>query len=264
MPVLPSGFGVLVTRPAGQAERLCRLIEDGGGTAIHAPLQEIVPVDGDEPGPRRLKQQENPDWLVFVSANAVRCAFALLGPQWLEGKQAKIAAIGLATACALAEKGVAVDLKPKQQFNSEALLAEPAWAAVSGLRFLIVRGVGGRELLAETLRARGARVEYAEVYRRVPANVDMPGLLARWRAGGIGATIVTSGEALAALARLMEGRDQALLLCTPMVTIGERLSGQARELGCIQVITAEPGDAEIFDAVLRIGRTLIKTHQPRG
>ena len=148
---LPPGFGVLVTRPAGQAGTLQRLIEDSGGTAILAPLLDIEPVARDGEGPRRLGRKENPNWLVFVSANAVRCAFDLLGVQWLEGCQAKIAAIGLATARALAEKGVEVDLKPKQQFNSEALLAEAEWEQVSGLRFLIVRGVGGRELLAETL-----------------------------------------------------------------------------------------------------------------
>jgi uroporphyrinogen-III synthase len=264
MPNLPEGFGVLVTRPAGQAEALCRLIEGSGGVAVRVPLLDIAPLAQDDAGPRRLRQTELPDWLVFVSANAVRCAFALLGPQWLEGSPAKIAAIGLATAQALAEHGVAVDLKPKQQFNSEALLAEPAWADVSGQRFLIVRGVGGRELLAEALRGRGGIVEYAELYRRVPSSVDLPALLARWRAGGISVATVTSGEALDTLTGLMAGADRDLFLRTPMVVIGERLSKQARELGCAQVIAAEPGDLEIFDAVLRIGQELIKTYQPRG
>ncbi len=261
--VLPAGFGVLVTRPAGQAENLCRLIEDGGGTAIRLPLLEIETVAGG--GAHRLGRLDDLDWLVFTSANAVRSAFALRGPQWLEGNRAKTAAIGQATAQALEEKGVAVDLKPKQQFNSEALLAEPAFAAVSGRRFLIVRGVGGRELLAETLRERGGLVEYAEVYRRRPPKPDdLPGLLALWRAGGIGAVTITSSEALANLAHLMAGSDLELLLRTPMVVIGERLGKQAREQGYAQVIATEAGDAAIFDAVARIGRALIKTHQPRG
>ena len=262
MPTLPQGFGVLVTRPAGQAEGLRRLIEDHGGAAVLAPLLEIEAVAADAAGPRRLRQPEPPDWLVFVSANAVRCAFAWLGPQWLASGRVKTAAIGRATAQALAERGVEVDLKPKQQFNSEALLAEPEWADVSGRRFLIVRGVGGRELLAESLQSRGACVEYAEVYRRSPAAVDMPALLARWRAGGVGAAILTSGEALATLAGLMTGADRGLLLRTPMVVIGERLALQARELGCARVVAAEPGEREIFDAVLRIARALGKTHQP--
>jgi uroporphyrinogen-III synthase len=261
---LPPGFGVLVTRPSGQAGELRRLIEASGGEAVMAPLLEITPVAGDSPGACRLARLDNFDWLVFVSPNAVRCAFALRGTEWQAGAVVKIAAIGQATARALAETGVAVDLKPKQQSNSEALLVEPEWFGVAGQRFLIVRGEGGREFLADSLRTRGAHVEYAEVYRRVPSSIDLPGLLARWRAGRIGVTTVTSGEALERLAQLMDGANQDLLLRTPMVVIGERLRILAQALGCTDVIAVEPGDAEIFDAVLRIAQALIKTHQLRG
>ena len=207
---------------------------------------------------------QNLDWLIFVSANAVRCAFELLGPQWLKGSPAKIAVIGQATARALSERGVAVDLKPKQQFNSESLLAQPEWADVAGKRFLIVRGKGGRELMAETLRERGADVEYAEVYQRIKPRIDVDGLLARWRAGEIAVVTLTSGEALDNLSRLMPETDRELLFRTPMVVIGERLAKRAHQLGCAHVIAAEAGDADIFDAVVRIVREFIKTHQPRG
>lgn len=259
MSVLPAGFGVLVTRPAEQAETLCRLIEDGGGTAIRLPLLEIKAVSEDA---QRLSQLEKVDWLIFVSANAVRYAFELLGSHWLESKQVKIAAIGQATAHALAERGIAVDLKPKQQFNSEALLAEPVLAEVSGRRFLIVRGVGGRELLADTLRERGGMVEYAEVYQRIRPKLDIDGLLSQWRMGGIHAVILTSGEALDNLLQLMAGSGPELLPQTPMVVIGERLAQRARNAGCVHVVAAEASDADIFDAVVRIGQALIKSHQP--
>lgn len=258
---LPAGFGVLVTRPAKQAEALCRLIEEAGGKAIRLPLLEIVPASADEPGPRRLGNLDGLDWLVFVSANAVRCAFDLLGPCWLEPGAVKIAAIGLSTAKALAERGVEVDLKPKQQFNSEALLAEPAFLDVSGRRFLIVRGVGGRETLAETLRTRGGWVEYAEVYRRLQPNVNLSSLLERWRAGGVGAVTVTSGEALSHLSQLMAGEGLELLRQTPVVTIGERLAQQAHAAGCRHVVAADPSDADIFNAVARVARSLVK-HTP--
>jgi len=264
MTVLPAGFGVLVTRPARQAEALCQMIRDGGGTAIRVPLLEIETAAIGEEGPSRLGRLDGLDWLVFVSANAVRCAFELLGPQWLEACPAKIAAIGQGTALALAEKGTAVDLKPKQQFNSEALLAGPEWSDVEGQRFLIVRGVGGRELLAETLRARGCLVEYAEVYRRKPPALDTQGLISRWRAGDFGVVTVTSGEALDRLAQIMAGGAEDLLKRTPVVVIGERLATRARGLGCAQVTAAGASDMDIFDAVVRIGQALMKTHQTRG
>lgn len=258
MQALPPGFGVLVTRPAAQAEVLCRLIEDAGGEAIRLPLLEIQPSVIDNAAMR----PEDWDWLVFVSANAVRCAFEWLGPQWLDGSRAKIAAIGHATAQALTERGVAVDLKPKQQFNSEALLASPEWAEAAGQRFLLVRGAGGRALLAETLRARGGVVGYAEVYRRVLPATDVRGLLARWRAGGVGAVTVTSGETLDNLFHLLAENAGELMSKTPVVVIGERLAAHARGLGCARVAAADAGDTEIFDAVVRIARELIETQQP--
>ena len=259
MPVLPPGFGVLVTRPVEQAEVLCRLIEDAGGKAIRLPLLEIESAQVEDSGPRRLRQLDHTDWLIFVSANAVRCAFALLGPQWPNNvPMPKIAAIGQATAKALLEKGVTVDLKPKEKFNSESLLAQPEWMDAKGLSFLIVRGEGGRELLAETLRQRGGTVEYAEVYRRVAPKIDVNGLLASWRRGDIAVVTLTSGEALANLWQRMPDSERELLLHTPMVVIGRRMARQVRELGAIHVFEAEATDADIFDAVAHTGKKLTK------
>ncbi|CAG1023035.1 uroporphyrinogen-III synthase [Methylococcales bacterium] len=264
MAALPAGFGVLVTRPAAQAEALCRMVREGGGTAIRVPLLEIEAAAISEEGPCRLGRLDGLDWLVFVSVNAVRCAFELLGPQWLEACPAKIATIGHGTALALAERGIAVDLKPKQQSNSEALLAESEWLDVAGQKFLIVRGEGGRERLAEVLRMRGGLVEYAEVYRRQSPSIDAQGLISLWRAGGIDVVTVTSGEALDRLAQVMADGAGDLLANTPLVVIGERLATRARELGCTQVTAAGASDADIFDAVVRIGQALINTHQTRG
>lgn len=254
----------MVTRPAGQASALCRMVEEGGGTAIRLPLIEIETVSAADEGPSRLENLGGRDWLVFVSANAVRCSFELRGPRWLDARQAKIAAVGQGTALALAERGVAVDLKPKQQFNSEGLLAEPEWSDAEGQNFLIVRGEGGREYLADTLRSRGGRVEYAELYRRRPPAIDVQGLVSLWRAGGVDVVTVTSGEALDRLARIMADGYEDLLARTPVVVIGERLARRARDLGCSQVVAAGASDADIFGAVVRIGQALIKTHQTRG
>jgi uroporphyrinogen-III synthase len=75
---------------------------------------------------------------------------------------------------------------------------------------------------------------------------------------------VTSGEALDRLTQTLSGGFEDLLARTPVVVIGERLATRARQLGCEQVIAAGASDADIFDAVVRIGQALIKTHQTRG
>ncbi|NJD08416.1 MAG: fused uroporphyrinogen-III synthase HemD/membrane protein HemX [Methylococcaceae bacterium] len=245
-----SGFGILVTRPAEQAEPLCRLIAETGAECIRLPLLEILPEGPESPGAAALATTGTADWLIFVSANAVRCGLALLDndPTRLFGP--RIAAIGQATADALARAGVTVDLTPKPQFNSESLLAMPELAEVAGKRVLIVRGRGGRELIAETLTARGADVAYAEVYRRVLPARDASAVLEAWRNGRIHAIVLTSGEALKNLGLLLAGRDKQLLTTTPAVVISDRIAEQAKAAGCDRVVTATGADDRaIVDAL---------------
>ena len=102
------------------------------------------------------------DLVIFVSANAVRFGADMLDQR----RDLKVAAVGQATAAALNAAGYRVSLMPSEGADSEALLAMPQLAHMAGQRVLIVRGTGGRELLSEVLTARGAQVQYAEVYTR--------------------------------------------------------------------------------------------------
>jgi uroporphyrinogen-III synthase len=199
-----------------------------------------------------LERRDYWDWLIFVSANAVR--FALPLGRWGAGVSARtrIAAVGEATAAALAKAGIRVDLIPKPQFNSESLLADPAMADVAGRRILIVRGVGGREHLAAVLRQRGAETAYAELYRRVPPVADAGPAIELWRRGGIDAAVVTSGEALAHLMELLGPAGAEFACRTPLAVISERLAGSARERGWRRVAVAEQaGDAGLLEALIR-------------
>ena len=65
------GRGILVTRPAGQAQRLAALVEAAGGRAILFPAIEIEPL-----AQARLPSPADFDLVVFVSPTAVQCAAA--------------------------------------------------------------------------------------------------------------------------------------------------------------------------------------------
>ena len=234
-----AGRGVLVTRPAGQAEPLCRLIESAGGRAIRFPTIAIEPTNDPE---ATALLGESWDLLYFVSPNAVEQTLALVADaSW--PRVERVAAVGRGTARALAAAGRAPDLVPNDRYESEALLEMPELADMRGRRVLIVRGEGGRALFAQTMTERGAEVRFAEVYRRVRPAVDVAPLLARWHEE-VDFVMATSDEVLLNLAELLGQEGRARLLATPLVVIAERTAQTARDLGFQTVRVAERADDE--------------------
>jgi len=235
------GLGVLVTRPGHQAQGLCRQIEAHGGRAWPFPTLVIAPTA--DPAPARALLARTWDLTVYTSVNAVQFAARLTAPALSGGSLARagrVAAIGTATAQALAALGQAPDLVPERQ-DSEGLLALPMLAQPTGQRVLIVRGEGGRTLLGETLTERGAQVSVAEVYRRGLPEVDAAPLLARWD-WDVQVVTVTSGEILDNLVRLLGAAGHSRLRATPLVVISERLKEKAAALGVLQIICAAGAD----------------------
>ena len=226
------GAGVLVTRPEHQAGEWCRLIEAHGGRALRLPALAIAgPAD---PGParQRLARLDDCRLMIFVSPNAVRQGLALLPDAGLPpGLQ--VAAVGDATAAALAAAGRPADLVPETSQDSEGLLALPRLQAVADETVLIVRGEGGRPLLGDTLTRRGARVEYLEVYRRVCPETDVGPLLAQW--DRVDLVTATSNQILDNLLRLFGEAGRGTLQATPLLVISRRTEDRARSLGWARV-----------------------------
>ena len=245
------GRGIVVTRPAGQGERLASLIAAAGGAPIVFPLIDIRPASDVTVARERFARIGEYDLVVFVSANAVEHGCALL-PQGVPLPAALcIAAVGAGTARALKARGVSRVLLPAERYDSEGLLALPELADVAGKRVLIVRGVGGRELLAETLAARGASVDYAECYERMPPSALPEPLMAAWRARAVHAITITSSEGLRQLHALLPDEGRAYLRATPLFVTHERMRETARSLGLDDVVIAEPGDDGLYAALVK-------------
>ena len=121
---------------------------------------------------------------------------------------------------------------------------------VNGQHILIVRGIGGREVLAEQLRRRGALVDYADCYYRT--IVDRPsGELGQLMIGtGIQAVIVHSGESLDYFVKLVGDQYRSQVQCLPLLVPSERIAQQARQYGFNAVITADNASSEAMVAVL--------------
>jgi uroporphyrinogen-III synthase len=245
-----SGARILVTRPVHQSENLCRLIEKQGGAAIRLPTIEIVACNDLPRKITALKSPEQFQWLVFISANAVNFALPAISGKIERFTNARIAAIGRATAKALESAGLSVDLLPEQGFDSEALLAMPQMHAVSGQRFLIVRGIGGREELANTLRGRGAEVGYLEVYRRIIPSIDCSPVINLLTRNRLDVITVTSAEALQNLLMMLGEKYHKPLTVLPLVAVSDRIARIASECGFKRIFVADsPTDTSILETV---------------
>lgn len=252
------GTGVLVTRPAHQADKLCRLIEAQGGTTIRFPVIEIL-------GPRdpqalltAIDRLDEYDIAIFVSANAVSGTLPLIQDRRDWPAHVKRVAIGRGSARMLERFGLPAHLLPEHTFNSESLLDLPQMQAVAGLRIIIFRGENGRELLADTLRERGAQVTYVAAYRRSAPQVDPGGLLQHWQQGEIQIVVITSNEGLQNLFDIVGELGQQWLYDTPLIVVSRRTQRRARELGFSHtpLLAGEASDEAIVEA-------LITWHQAR-
>ncbi len=245
------GLGVAVTRPAHQAETLCRLIEEAGGRPYRLPLLEILPVERPPAALERLQQFQI---AIFISPNAVKHAVRLVREQGGFPAHLQLATVGRGSAKALERAlGKKPDICAAPPFNSEALLTNSGMQELSDRNIIIFRGNGGRELLAETLRSRGADVEYCEVYRRVCPEIEPADVRQAWEQGKIDIITITSGEGLHNLVRCAGAANRGWLFQTPLVLINRRLATLAHELGFRQppLISREASDSAIVDTIGR-------------
>ncbi|RRQ21866.1 uroporphyrinogen-III synthase [Thiohalobacter thiocyanaticus] len=205
-PVL-AGWRVLVTRPEAQAGALCEQLAAAGAEPVPFPVMEIRYLDRvDWPAPL-----ESFDYALFVSVNAVAAWRAQAGGRpWPAA--VRTLAIGRRTAAAMAAAGIPAGLAAPSPHTSEALLALPDLQRLTDCSIVILRGRGGRELIRDTLRERGARVECVELYERALPARDPAPLLQRWYSGGLDAVMVTSNAILDNLLTLL-GESGAALCC---------------------------------------------------
>ncbi len=243
------GIVVMVTRPAHQARPLCDRIESRGGRVICFPVLEIAAVECGGPLQGLIGRLGEFDIAVFVSANAVArgVPMVLARGGWPPGT--RVAAVGERTAGELARFGLTVDICPDRGFDSESLLAVAELNNVAGKRIVIFRGQGGRELLAETLRRRGATVDYAEVYRRVRPAAALGEVLHTQPFPH--AIVITSGEGLHNLLDMTHDGDRQRLLAVPLVVISQRIGDTARALGFTHppVVARQADDEAIVEAI---------------
>jgi uroporphyrinogen-III synthase len=240
------GAGILVTRPARQAAGFAGRIAALGGTPVIFPAIVILPPEDSAALEHAHAALGDYDFAVFVSANAVEYG----APDARRWPASLVAfAPGPGTALVLADAGIANVRVPESSFDSEGLLALPELAAPQGKRVVIFRGEGGREHLGDTLRTRGAQVDYVACYRRTPPQAGAAGLAEAFARRRIDAVTITSSEGLANLWGVADPSTRAAWQACPTFAPHPRVAARARALG-LQAVETAGGDAGLIAGLL--------------
>jgi len=250
-----TNIGVLVTRPREQNQALTRLLEQEGANVITFPALHIGPTQEQDALAAILTKLGNFDWAIFISPNAVHYGLEAIKDKYGElPSHLKLATVGLGSTRALAEAGLQATVTPRDQFNSEGLLAQPTMEEVSGEKILIFRGSGGREILRQTLMERGAEVHYAECYERSMPKTDTTELLSALETD-IDVVTLTSGDAARYLWQLAGISGQESLHRLPVTVISPRLKHVCREIGYEgDIVIAESASDEAIVQALQTWR----------
>ncbi len=234
---------LLITRFAPHAARVSVLLQDIGIFSIAQPLLKVEKTD--EFSVADLVLNKGYDHIIAVSVHAVGYTSQALLGNW---PISNYIAVGKATQrefeCVLKQS---VD-RPQKQFNSEGLLDLEQLQNVAQKRILILCGKGGRAFLADSLRERGAIVDYYQPYQRVAIDNVGAQVIKKCQQKQVNGVIITSIELLNQLVCITENVDMDWLKSITIYTISKRITEYARVLGWHKIITL-PGisDQEIID-----------------
>ncbi|TWC12205.1 uroporphyrinogen III methyltransferase/synthase [Pseudomonas sp. SJZ085] len=246
------GWRLLLTRPEDESSALATVLAEAGVFSSSLPLLAIEPIPLSDSGRALLQRLDRYCAVIVVSKPAARLCLEHLREYWPEPPEQPWFSVGAATGQILTDAGLSV-FYPAEGDDSEALLQLPALRQAltrPDPQVLIVRGEGGRGLLAERLREQGASVDYLELYQRGLPEYREGELLAKVEAERLNALMVSSGQSFEHLHRLA-GAAWPDLARLPLFVPSPRVAGMARAAGVRSVIDCRGASAAALLAALR-------------
>jgi uroporphyrinogen-III synthase len=247
-----TGWRLLLTRPADESAALSDLLAEQGIFSSSLPLLDIAPIPASDTMRQVMQELDRYSAVIVVSKPAARIALELLDRFCSSAPRVQWFSVGAATAQILADHGLDVSF-PAQGDDSEALLELALLReAIAGPdpRVLILRGEGGRELLAERLRERGASVEYLELYRRELPHYLPAALPRQIEAERLNGLVVSSGQGFEHLHQLAADAWPRLARL-PLFVPSPRVAELARAAGALTVVDCRGASAAALLTALR-------------
>ena len=243
--------GVVITRPSHQTSEIKSLVNEHQGHPIEFPLLEIQSKSQNETFQHTVLKLEDYDWALFISSNAVQFGMPAVKHAFHTLPESiKFAAIGPSTQKALKLFDVQDVLIPEENFDSEGLLATSEMNDIQNKKIVIFRGEGGRETLAETLRARGAEVTYAECYVRTFPQTNLDLLKAFSEKIHISAILITSSEACKEFVRLSRQKNMDFLKDILFIVNHPRMVNVLERESFMTFSSDEPSDQSMMKKLL--------------
>ncbi|PJG83249.1 uroporphyrinogen-III synthase [Caviibacterium pharyngocola] len=248
-------MAVLITRPDERGKQLVEMLHKAGIPAIHLPLFSIESGSELNDLPNKLNQLKNGDYVFAVSKNAVDYAAQTLrnaGFHWRNDLH--YFTVGMRTAEYFSSQTEQVVYYPCVSENSEGLLDLPAMQTLNDKQILILRGNGGRELFSEQAEKRGATIDTAECYRRVPIaynNVEQTSICKR---AGVQTVVATSMEILLYLMDFVPENEHNWLKSCRLITVSRRIARFAVKSGWTNVVVSPRADNQ------SLLQTLLQSH----
>lgn len=243
---------VLLTRLPADNQRLAARLQACGVRSHCMPLLQIRPQQEDSEQRSLMLDLDRYHAVIAVSPIAARLGLERLDCYW---PQVPVGidwfAVGGSTAGVLRDYGLPAQA-PEDGQDSEALLRLPRWQALFAqpqLRVLIWRGVGGREHLANQIVAAGGRVDYLELYQRLPAE-NLSHAVTVARQAGVRGIVVLSIQALEywRQAAASDWPQQRAWRCW---VPGTRVAERAAELGCEDIVMCSGADDDAVVAAIQ-------------
>ena len=224
-----NGLCILNTRPKDEAATLTHNIQQAGGISIEMPAIQIEPLVFTMP-----YKLTAIDHAIFISPHAVSYFFQSFPKQdW--PKSLIPFALGKGTQNKLSIFGLTTQALPSNA-NSENFLSLTQLQRIKNKKVLLIKGIGGRTLIEETLLKRGAKVIPLHVYQRISPKPDHLMINSMWQENKVDIILMTSYEAMVNILTLFTGSAHTWLIGKPWIVISERLASLAKQQGVNTVI----------------------------
>ena len=247
------GKRVLVTRSRTQAGTLSALLAAQGAEAVELPTIAVKPLSDTLALDAALADLGSFDWVILTSTNGVAAVFDRLAAAGKDARafsSARVAAIGPATAAALAARGITADLMPAA-YTSRSVANSFASLDIRSARVLLPRADIAPPTLPDGLRQMGALVTEVSAYHTALPEDASAAARETLASGTIDAVTFTSSSTVRNLVSLLGG--PTLINESKVVSIGPVTSGTASELGVrVDREAAEHTVSGIADAVVEV------------